>query len=636
MKIKLLMIFSLYAMTFPVYLSADTHLIKDLEIYDVALYNYNASHWLEQGNLREGALMYGEMGDITITSVPEKYQGADWIQTSFCSKTFRRGNIASFVLEQDAEVAVAHSDRIEQKPEWLKKYSRTKQVIENSVKEHFTLYIRTFKRGEKIVLGENGDITAPMYTVAIKALAKTAATKPAGNLFDIRDYGALDDNKTVNTQAIQQAIDACNAAGGGIVYVNGDIYVTGAIRLKDRVTLWVEAGTILRGSASKKDYAPFRCALKSYRRKEDFQLIYAENARNISITGGGVIDGYSLFDGWPWKGRGNEWERPRLIRMVTCENVNIERISLIRSANWTQYYEGCRGLTLSDVTVRCYTGTANQDGLDISGCRDVRVKDFNVLCGDDAVCLKSMSMLPGDNIVVDGVTCHYVQCNLVKIGTETHGTLRNVTVRNVVGNTHYSLAVESVDGAVIENILYENIILKSCSSPFVIRLGNRGRVFDGSPEVAPVGAIRNVTFRNIKVEQGGFEDFRGGVGVGAPIAGLPGHPIRNVTIEDCDLRAFGSINDKSYVYREIPERDEAYPEFHVFGVLPSWGIWFRHVDGVKIRNVSFSLEHHDIRPVVMMDDVKNYSIENITYDRFLKSELSPFWDVQNGEITVKE
>ena len=318
--------------------------------------------------------------------------------------------------------------------------------------------------------------------------------------------------------------------------------------------------------------------------------------------------------------------------MVECRNVAIEGVTLARSANWTQYYEACRGLRVENVTVRCYTGTNNQDGIDLSGCSDVMVRNFLCSCGDDAICLKALSLTPAENIFVEEVRARYANCNLVKIGTETHGAIRNVRVRNAEGWTRYSIAIEAVDGSVIDGVTYEDIRMSNCAAPFVVRLGNRGRTFEGGPNPAPVGAIRNVTLRNIRNTGIGWVEVKGGPGVGTAVGGLKGHPIEDVLIEDCDLLLFGSINEPQTIYRDVPENEKKSPQFDCYGTCPAYGLYFRHVDGLQVRNVRLRLANNDVRPAIVMDDVKNYAVEGIDYESCSRTEPYGLWHQQDGEI----
>ena len=607
-----------------IFVFADTHTICNLDLRDVWTYNYNASHWIEQSNLQTGKSMYGEE-IIPIKNVPEFLRGADWIQTAYGSKNFTNDTIASFELKEDAEVYIIHSSKITHKPAWLSTYTPVEGIVE-SVQGNFGLYKKPFKKGAVVVLGNNGDTRFPMYIVAITPVNKQVIKLSGENVIDITTLGAVGDGKTINTKSIQQAIDKCSGIkGGGIVYIRDGVFVTGTLELKSNVTLYVEAGAILRGSFEHADYPEKISKLPSFRSKEHYQLLFAEGRENISITGGGIIDGYSIGEGWPFKGKNNEHERPRLIRMISCENVNVNNITLIRSGNWTQYYESCKNMSFENIRVRCYTGTNNQDGIDISGCSNVIVRNLHALCGDDVVCIKALSMTPAKNILVDGVFSRYANCNLIKIGTETHGDISDLTVRNARGNARYGIAIEAVDGSKLNNILYENITLFSCASPVFIRLGNRGRTFEGGPNPSPISEIRNVTIRNVKNLDISYVEQRNGPGVGSAIAGIPGHPLENVKIENCDFLFYGSIRDKEFIYRDIPENEDKYPEFNTFGTCPAYGLYFRHVKGLECVNVTVRVKNLDIRPAIVLEDVADYRFQNVETERFTITEPGTVW-----------
>ncbi|HEX7905375.1 MAG TPA: glycosyl hydrolase family 28 protein [Chitinophagaceae bacterium] len=614
--------------------SADTGLIKNLDTRDVWTYNYNASHWIEQANFQARGDMYGEVA-IQLNSIPAYLKGSDWIQTAYGSKNFTGQTIASFQLTATAEVYIAHNKNIVAKPKWLLAYKRAEGTITNASGAVFELYKKIYNKNSIVELSANGSTTEAMYIVIVKPVSGSIKVqKPSVKLFDIASYGAVGDNKTVNTPAIQKAIDECSASGGGAVYIHNGIFVSGTLELKDNVQLFVEAGSILRASANHDDYPAWRCSFQYYRGKEDFQFIYAEKKKNIGIAGGGIIDGFSHGDSWPWKGKNNEHERPRLIRMVECTNVNVHDISLIRSANWTQLYEGCDKVTLTNVRVRVYTGQNNQDGVDISSCNGFIIKNFYTITGDDAICLKAMSQKKTENVFVDGLLARYANCNAVKIGTETHGDVQNIHVKNVVANTRYGIAVEAVDGSNIDGVLYEDFTLTSCSTPLFIRLGDRGRTYEGGPQPAPIGSIKNVTIRNVTNTDIGYVEVRNGPGVGSAIGGLPERKIENLVIENCNFLYYGSIQDTAFVYQTVPENRDKYPEFNIYGTCPAYGLYFRHINGLTVRNTKVRVKNLDVRPAVVLDDVTDYKFSALHCEEFPFTEPSVIWDKQKGNTRI--
>lgn len=606
---------------------ADTRLIKDLDVLDVWTGNYNASHWIEQGNLQPGMSMYGE-ADVGIVRLPRELYGADWIQTARGSGVFHKGTIATFRLNGEAEVYIAYHKNGQAMPSWLNAYRSTGLAMTNSSSQAFDLFKKTFHKGDTVRLGSTAAGDSTMYIVVVKPLGKAPVLpRPTGRIFDVTRYGAKGDGQTVNTKAIQQAIDDCTAAGGGSVYIHGGVFVTGGLVLKDNTTLFVEAGSILRGSADHADYAPQRCSLPSFRSHENYQLLYAERSRHITITGGGIIDGFSHGGQWPWVNDKDEKmiNRPRLIRMMECSFVTLRHITLIRSAYWTQYYEGCDSLSISDERVRCYTGQNNQDGIDISGCRDVELKNYYAITGDDAVCIKTMSARKNEHLYIHDILIRHVNCHAVKIGTETHSDIKHVLVKNVLADARYGTAIESVDGATVEDVVYDGITMTGCSVPVFIRLGNRGRVYAGGPAIAPLSAMRNITIRNFRNTGIGYVETRDGPGVGSVISGIPGSEIEHLVMENCHFLYYGSRMDTAWIYRDVPENAKMYPEFNLLGICPAYGLYTRHVRNVIYRNIEIKCLQPDVRPAIVMDDVTGYTLSKITCAVFPGTRPSAIW-----------
>jgi len=616
--------------------SADTRMIKHLDIFDVWKYNYNSSHWLEQGNLQIGSQMFGEE-KITITQLPTLLKGVDWIQTSYGSKNFKGGTAATFQLTGDAEVFIIHASDIVAKPAWLKGYIKTNGIVVNNRNNRFDILVKQFKKGDTVRLGSNGNTDMSMYIVAVKPIGKIPVLpQPKGKVFDVLNYGAKGDNKTMNTVFIQKAIDDCAAAGGGSVFVHNGIFMTGMLVLKTKVELFVQAGSILRGSPKLSDYPKLTVKLATSNKQKNYQLIFAEESNNITITGGGIIDGYSLSAGWPYPPSMDIPDRPRVMRMSDCKNVTVNNISILRSAYHTLYYEGCDSLRIDNIRIRTYTGQHNLDALDISGCSNAEISNFYSISGDDAICFKGNSARIADNVYVHDILVRHSNCHAVKIGTGIMGLLKNVLVKNVEANARYGAAIESVDGGNVENIVYENFHFSECGVPIFIRLGQRGKSFPGNPDSGALSRMSNITIRNISNDGIGYVDTRGGPGVGSVISGIPGQYIKNLTIENCDFLYYGSLKDPALVYRDIPEKETDYPEFDVLGICPAYGLYARHVKNVTYKNVRLRLLNLDVRPAIVMDDVQGYTLSNINAESFTITEPSPIWHKQDGKLSPKK
>jgi len=175
--------------------------------------------------------------------------------------------------------------------------------------------------------------------------------------------------------------------------------------------------------------------------------------------------------------------------------------------------------------------------------------------------------------------------------------------------------------------------LTSCATPVFIRLGNRGRVFEGGPSKAPIGSMKNITIRNITNTDIAPLDQRDGPGVGSVIGGIPEQKIENVLIENCNFLYYGSIKDTAYVYRKIPENADKYPEYNVYGITPAYGIYVRHVKNLWFRNVSISVKNPDVRPAIVLDDVKDYTLQNLNCEKLTITKPSAIWHKQDGGIS---
>ena len=450
--------------------------------------------------------------------------------------------------------------------------------------------------------------------------------------YNIISLGALPDGKTLNTRAIQSAIDAANKNGGGRVIIPEGIFLTGTIILKSNVELNLTENAMLLGSTNPDHY------LKLNRWKA---LIMADGQSNISITGEGKIDAQgtslalninSLFYAGKMDSinydfvhsRPKEPMRPQIIEFVNCKNVLVKNVTLLNAACWVQTYEKCTLVILDSINV--YSDSYwNNDGVDIVDCRQVRITNCNINSADDGICLKSQyADFRCDSIYVGNCSIRS-SASAIKFGTVSHGGFRNVTIMHIkVYDTYRStIAIECVDGGVIENILVDDVIAVNTGNAIFLRLGDRNAKREA-------GVIKNITLKNIKVEvpsgrpdssyimQGPALTFLHNI-FPSSISGIPNHPIQNVILENIYI-TYPGTGDSTLAYLplsridSVPEKEKDYPEFSMFGELPAWGLYARHVDGLTMRNVYLGSAKQDYRYAVVFDDVKNLEMKEMVIE----------------------
>lgn len=461
------------------------------------------------------------------------------------------------------------------------------------------------------------------------ALTLLSRPSTAARVCDARDYGAKGNGIALDTKAVQSAIDDCHAAGGGTVMVQGGDFLTGTLILKSNITLDIAKGASLLGTRDKSQYPEIKAKRQCFRCGEPLSLLFAEGAKNLAITGGGTVDGN---DG----GRGNPWEggsggRPRLVRFLDCDSLTIRNVSFVRSACWTTFLSGCRWVRIDSLTVNSNTDQANQDGIDIDDCKHLHMSNSVFTSGDDAVCFKSMRY--GDSnedILIENCTVFFTRWSAFKMGTESHGGMRNVVIRNctVVQSNSGALCLFSVDGAIIDNVLFENIDIRKSGTPISLRLGARMRNYSGGPADPKPGSISRVTFRNIKAAGTSKP-------VGSFISGIPGQIIDGVTLENLDFAYQGGVMDRSIPEGTPPELENEYPQYDMFKQdMPAYGLYVRHARNLVFKNVKFSLAKPDIRSgIVFEKDVTAYAL---TAPVSVESAggAAPIWHRKDGAGTV--
>ena len=454
---------------------------------------------------------------------------------------------------------------------------------------------------------------ATYMKVIVTILASLCIASMHAADFNIKSYGAQNDTTVLSTHALQQAIDACSAAGGGRVVVPAGIYKIGTIQLKSHVHLYLEQGATLYGSTRLEDYIPMKSDYLSLRTQTTtIQLIYADGVQDVSIDGLGTIDGRGrAFKKLSWNDEGIT--RPHLIRFIQSQDILVRGITLRNSGCWMQHYLACDRLNIDGIKV-FNRNNYNNDALDIDGCHEVIVRGMIADSDDDGITLKSTSPRLCENVRISDcvVSSH---CNAVKLGTETNGGFRNINISGIVVKPSYNqqekffgqwigssaISLEIVDGGVLENVNIADFTVEGTESPIFVRLGNRGRGYKTGQHIDRVGSIDGVRINNIQIRNAGS--------MGCSITGLPGYPVRNVWISNVSIHHKGGV--KKDQLTEIAdsianEKAADYPEATMWGNLPAKGFFVRHARNVQFSNIHVSTVDEDVRPDFVEVDTEGW------------------------------
>jgi len=466
------------------------------------------------------------------------------------------------------------------------------------------------------------------------ARAVSATQPPPSQLatFNVRSFGARGDDKTLDTPAINQAIDAAAAAGGGTVVFTGGSYLCYSVHLKSHVSLFLGPGATIVAAdspagASSQGYDPPEP--NPWDQYQDFghshwhnSLIWGENISNISITGPGRIWGKGLSRGTADDrlppGTGN-----KSISLKNCHHVTLRDFSILHGGHFAVLATGVDNLTIDNLLI-----DTNRDGVDIDCCKNVRVSNCSVNSPwDDAICPKSSFALgyarSTDNVTITNcyVTGGYEEGTLldgtfkpiapdhptprngrIKLGTESNGGFRNITVANCALENCRGIALETVDGGLLEDVAISNIAMRDVVDvPFFLRLGRRMR----GPEGAPIGQLRRVLISNVVVSNADSRQA-------SIISGVPDHSIENVRFANIYIQHRGG-GAKEAAAVLVPEIENAYPEPNRFGPIPAQGFFIRHVRGIEMRNIETSAIEQDFRPDFVLEDVEGADFVHVKH-----------------------
>jgi polygalacturonase len=465
------------------------------------------------------------------------------------------------------------------------------------------------------------------HLVALIIVAGLATTRAQATRFDVRAYGAKGDGTSVDTAAINKAIDAATAAGGGTVVFPAGTYVAGSIRLQSHVALFLDHGsTIESGPAATAPCDPPEP--NEWDKFQDFghshwhnSLIWGEDLVDVAIYGTGTIHGRTLnrsANANSPAGTGN-----KAIALKNSRNVTIRDITIRHGGHFAILATGVDNFTVDNVKM-----DTNRDGIDVDACRNVRLSNMTVNSPfDDGICLKSSYGLgvarATENVTItncqvsgfdegtylDGSYKRTVKyggardrgpTGRLKFGTESSGGFKNITISNVVFTYCRGLAIESVDGGDIEDVTIDNITMRDISNaPIFVRRGNRAR----TPGAPPPGVVRRVTISNL-VASGVRDDH------GILISGIPGYPIEDLRLSNIRIHyAGGGTKQDAVLAPEEKEKD--YPEPDMVGRMPSYALFARHVIGLDVRDADFSFDKAEARPAIRLEDVVRVDMDHI-------------------------
>ncbi|MGI4831656.1 MAG: glycoside hydrolase family 28 protein [Janthinobacterium lividum] len=443
-----------------------------------------------------------------------------------------------------------------------------------------------------------------------------------GSLFNPRNFGAVGNGRMLDSRAINAAIDACTAAGGGVVYCSPGNYLCGTVELKSNVSLYLEAGAVLLGSTNLKDYTS-KAGPDPTSDAGQLHLVYARDATNVSLLGPGRIDGqgqsfWVLSNRQPtptekrWSDARHSDFKPKprvspMVELVNCTNLHIESVEMIGASGWTMRPINCTRVFIQGIAIRNPAIGPNTDGIDLTGCQNVVISDCVIDTGDDAICLKSENpygMTPrlAQNIAI--TNCIITSSTTgFKIGTASQGGFENITFSNsTIVSTNPDLAsrmiggiaIEVVDGGWIEGLVISGIQINGARAPIFLRFGNRSNRFPSDRT-----GIRGVVIDGIHATEAILT---------SSITGLPGREVEDVRLSNIHIDTV-MPGEKTWIASSVPEVPMAYPQARMFGWLPASGLYCRHVRGLSLRDLTFTAPTREWRTTMLFDDVRQLSLD---------------------------
>lgn len=447
--------------------------------------------------------------------------------------------------------------------------------------------------------------------------------------YQVEDFGAIADGKTLCTEAVQKAVDACSK-DGGVVQFGAGRYVLSTVFLQSNVTIEIPAGTEILGAESYYDYAQeekidypiYQDSSHTYYHPSMFVGLGCEN---VKITGGGKIDMRSVWDEDGVRGEAIKHRGAKCIALKECNNIEISNLEIVNVTDLAVYFAGCENVDVHGLKLYVYI-----DGISPDNSKNVKIYDCDVETGDDGIVFKSSYTLNRLDLCRDIKVwnCRIKsRCTAIKFGTETNGGFENIVIENIdIRETRITgIAIESVDGAIVDGVHIKNVKMRNVNAPIFIHVGKRMR----GPKGRSIGKIKNITLENITAEgpyepyeivawnyfsykandfyqepwvfgvAESFDDSKAGNTAESDwqmtsnICGLKESPLENITLRNVHLKLDGGV--KKY-NSNVPEEAQDYPEVYVYGrILPAKGIYFRYVERLTLEDVTVETYRDDVR-----------------------------------------
>jgi polygalacturonase len=469
--------------------------------------------------------------------------------------------------------------------------------------------------GAVMILGAAGALTATLSPSAW-----------AAGTFNVKDYGAKGNGKTIDSPAIDKAITAANAAGGGTVAFPSGTYQSRSIHLKSNVTLRLASGATIRAGGSGFD-AP---EANSFSKWQDFghshfhnALLWGDGVDNVSITGTGTIDGDGLVtDNNVPAGKGD-----KILSLKLCSNIHVDGVTFKRGGHFAVLFNGCHDLSFTNIKI---LSGADRDGINVVNSWNVDIGDSTIQSVDDAVVLKSDFALgrtfPSYNIHVHDSTISSSANNATQFGSETCGDFHDVTFDHltITGAGKAGIGMVSMDGSTIQHVSYSNITMSKTAVPIYLKIGDRHSC-PGNPSIGHISdvSISDVTGADAVSPISSSTEFS------PTIAGASSSArVENVRLTNVRLTVKGGhpASDTDIV---PPENNTKHAP-SIYATRPAYGWWLRHVTGISFVGCDVRFEKSDGRPAFITDDASNVSLDAVTFARGPDSRYDLGFNRVNG------